>query len=201
MTLPAPIELQSLPCLRELFEHLNAGRHLNRLANQRLWAELEREQDQYEALFGALGYTLRIDGRGFAWFHVEEASSTVSKTTRQLALLFMLIFEFKADLGVHLARFTEWPIDQGFLLSLIEKNNMLLKAEHLGELDSLTQLMRTASNYGFATAEGGSWRLLPAVFRYLDRFEELAHRSEDSAASQETPDELDDEGTFGEDEA
>ena len=55
MTLPAPIELQSLPCLRELFEHLNAGRHLNRLANQRLWAELEREQDQYAALFAALG--------------------------------------------------------------------------------------------------------------------------------------------------
>ncbi|WP_198149631.1 hypothetical protein [Azoarcus sp. CIB] len=162
--------------MRELFEHLNAGKHLNRMTQQRLWAELEREQGQYETLFAALGYALRIDGRGFAWFHSDEGTSNVTKTTRQLALLFMLIFEFKADMGVHLARFTEWPIDQGLLLALIEKNNLLLKAEHLAEVDQLTQLMRTAANYGFAIADGAGWRLLPAVFRYLDRFEELAHR-------------------------
>lgn len=176
MSASSSIDLQRLPFLRELFEHLNAGKHLNRLAQQRLWAELEREQGQYETLFAALGYALRIDGRGFAWFHSDEGTSNVTKTTRQLALLFMLIFEFKADMGVHLARFTEWPIDQGFLLALIEKNNLLLKAEHLAEVDQLTQLMRTAANYGFAIADGASWRLLPAVFRYLDRFEELAHR-------------------------
>ncbi len=176
MIAPSSIDLERLPSLRELFEHLNAGKHLNRLAQQRLWAELEREQGQYEALFAALGYALRIDGRGFAWFHFDEGTSNVTKTTRQLALLFMLIFEVKADMGVHLARFTEWPIDQGFLLALIEKNHLLLKAEHLAEVEQLTQLMRTAANYGFAIAEGAGWRLLPAVFRYLDRFEELAHR-------------------------
>lgn len=176
MSTPSSIDLLRLPSLRELFDYLNAGKHLNRLAQQRLWAELEREQAQYETLFAALGYALRIDGRGFAWFHSDEGSSNVTKSTRQLALLFMLIFEFKADMGVHLARFTEWPIDHGFLLALIEKNALLLKAEHLAEVEQLTQLMRTAANYGFAIAEGAGWRLLPAVFRYLDRFEELAHR-------------------------
>lgn len=176
MSVSSSIDLERLPSLRELFEHLNAGKHLNRLVQQRLWAELEREQSQYETLFAALGYALRIDGRGFAWFHFDEGTSNVTKTTRQLALLFMLIFEFKADMGVHLARFTEWPIDQGFLVALIEKNNLLLKAEHLAEVEQLTQLMRTATNYGFAVTDGAGWRLLPAVFRYLDRFEELAHR-------------------------
>lgn len=176
MSAPSSIDLQRLPSLPELFEHFNTGKHLNRLAQQRLWAELEAEQRQYETLFAALGYTLRIDGRGFAWFHSDEGTSNVTKTTRQLALLFMLIFEFKADMGVHLARFTEWPIDQGFLLALIEKNNLLLKAEHLTEVEQLALLMRTAANYGFAIADGAGWRLLPAVFRYLDRFEELAHR-------------------------
>ena len=68
-------------------------------------------------------------------------------------------------------------------------------------LKQIFERVRPVHEHGFAVADGGSWRLLPAVFRYLDRFEELAHRSEDSAASQETPDELDDEGTFGEDEA
>jgi hypothetical protein len=177
MTPSQPIDLQRLPLLRALFEHLNAGKHLNRLAQPRLWAELEREQAHYETLFSALGYELRVDGRGFAWFHFDEVSSNVTKTTRQLALLFMMIFELKADAGAHLARFTEWPIDQGFLLSLIEKNAMLLKAERLAEPEQLAQLMRTAANYGFALSEGAGWRLLPAVCRYLDRFEELAHRA------------------------
>lgn len=176
MSAPSSIDLERLPSLRELFEHLNAGKHLNRLAQQRLWAELEREQGQYETLFAALGYALRVDGRGFAWFHSEEGTNNVTKTTRQLALVFMLIFEFKADMGVHLARFTEWTIDQGFLLALIEKNNLLLKAEHLADIEQLSQLMRAAANYGFAITDGARWRLLPAVFRYLDRFEELGHR-------------------------
>lgn len=192
MSAPSSIDLQRLPFVRELFEHLNAGKHLNRLTQQRLWAELEREQGQYETLFAALGYALRIDGRGFAWFHSDEGTSNVTKTTRQLALLFMLIFEFKADMGVHLARFTEWPIDQGFLLALIEKNNLLLKAEHLAEVDQLMQLMRTAANYGFAVADGVGWRLLPAVFRYLDRFEELAHRDMSGEADSSDGDQGDD---------
>lgn len=192
MSAPSSIDLPRLPFLRELFEHLNAGKHLNRMAQQRLWAELEREQGQYETLFAALGYALRIDGRGFAWFHSDEGTSNVTKTTRQLALLFMLIFEFKADMGVHLARFTEWPIDVGFLLALIEKNNLLLKAEHLADVDQLTQLMRTATNYGFAVADGAGWRLLPAVFRYLDRFEELAHRDTSGEADTSDGDQGDD---------
>ena len=192
MSALSSIDLQRLPSLRELFEHLNAGKHLNRVAQQRLWAELEREQGHYETLFAALGYTLRIDGRGFAWFHSDEGTSNVTKTTRQLALLFMLIFEFKADAGVHLARFTEWAIDQSFLLALIEKNTMLLKAEHLAEVDQLAQLMRTATNYGFAIADGAAWRLLPAVFRYLDRFEELAHRDTTGEADANDGDQGDD---------
>lgn len=201
MNSPSSIDLKRLPSLQALFEQLNAGKHLNRLANQGLWAELEQEQAQYGTLFAALGYKLRIDGRGFAWFHFDEASVTVSKTTRQLALLFMLIFEFKADIGVHLARFTDWPIDQGFLLGLIEKNHLLLKAEHLAELENLTQLMRTASTYGFAQVDAAGWRLLPAVFRYLDRFEELAQRS-DKDISEDAGDLVDGnvEGDFEEDE-
>ncbi|HRQ45785.1 MAG TPA: hypothetical protein PK725_02490 [Rhodocyclaceae bacterium] len=176
MSAPGNVDLDKLPALGELFAMLNAGKHLNRMADHRLWAELEREQTQYETLFAALGYTLRIDGRGFAWFHFDEASSTVSKTTRQLALLFMLIFEFKADAGLHLGRFIEWPIDDELLTGLIEKNRMLLESENLAEREQLAQLMKAASTYGFAKVDGAGWRLLPSVFRYLDRFEELAHR-------------------------
>lgn len=170
----APLYLHKLPLLSDLFAFLNSGKHLNRMAEPQLWAEFEREQDAYERLFASLGYTLRIDARGFAWFQVDDASSNVSKTTRQLALLFMLIFEFQADLGLHLGRFTDWLIDSAMLGALLEKNRLLLEAESLADREQLEQLMRTASNYGFATSEGSSgWRILPAVFRYLDRFEAL----------------------------
>ena len=169
-----PVYLHKLPLLNELFGVLNSGKHLNRMADHRLWAELERERDSYETLFGALGYTLRMDDRGFAWFHYDDASSNVSKTTRQLALVFMLVLEFQADTGLNLGRFTDWLIDVKLVSAVVEKNRLLLEAEGLGEPDQIDQLLRTASNYGFATADGSAWRLLPAVFRYLDRFEELA---------------------------
>lgn len=179
MTAPGPINLLKLPLLGELFAFFNSGKHLNRLSEPRLWAELEREREAYEALFSALGYCLRVDGRGFAWFQHEDASSGVSKMTRQLALLFMLVFECQADAGLHLGRFTEWKIDDSLLAALIEKNRLLLEAEGLADAEQLTGLLKTSANYGFALMDGSAWRLLPAVFRYLDRFEELA-RDEDS---------------------
>ena len=173
MNTVTPLYLHKMPLLAELFAFLNSGKHLNRLAEHQLWVELERERNGYETLFGAMGYQLRVDERGFAWFHFDEASSNVSKTTRQLALLWMLIFEVQADAGLHLGRFTDWIIDQKLLGVLIEKNRSLLEAEDLSETEQLEQLMKTASYYGFVSNESSHWRLLPAVFRYLDRFEEL----------------------------
>lgn len=189
MNTVSPLYLHKLPLLSEIFDFLNSGKHLNRLADHRLWAELERERNAYETLFAALGYVLRIDGRGFAWFQVDEASSTVSKTTRQLALLFMLIFELQADAGLNLGRFTDWLIDDKLLVAMIEKNRLLLEAEGLAERDQLEQLLRSASNYGFASVEGNIRRLLPSVFRYLDRFEELAQAGEQRNSLPALPDE------------
>lgn len=187
MNMMTPLYLHKLPLLSELFGFFNSGKHLNRMLEHRLWAELEREREAYELLFKSLGYNLRIDYRGFAWFHFDDASSNVSKTTRQLALLFMLLFEFQADIGLHLGRFTDWLIDDALLDALLEKNRLLLEAEGLADRDQLQQLLRAAGNYGFACAEGNAWRILPAVFRYLDRFEELAHARGVPGDAAETP--------------
>jgi hypothetical protein len=182
MNTTAPLYIHKLPHLSEIFGFFTSGKHLNRLVDHMLWAELEKEQETYESLFGALGYSLRIDSRGFAWFNYDDASSNVSKTTRQLALLFMLIFEFQADSGQHLGRFTEWVIDDKLLSAIGEKNRLLLEAENLSEDDSLNQLLKTASNYGFTISEGNGWKLLSAVYRYLDRFEELARQDKHETA-------------------
>ncbi|MFI8607514.1 condensin complex protein MksE [Pseudomonas sp. NPDC077649] len=173
MTQAATLYLGRLPHLGELFDLFNAGKHLNRVAEPTLWAELEKEQEQYQALFSSLGFSLRVDGRGFAWFHFDNASSNVSRTTRQLALLFMLLFELKADEGMHLARFSDWRIDRDLLAMLMERGHDLLQAEALNE-ESLAGLLDRACTYGFAESVTGGWRLLPAVWRYLDHFETLA---------------------------
>ena len=173
MTQAATLHLGRLLHLGELFERFNAGKHLNRVVEPALWAELEKEQEQYQTLFASLGYDLRVDGRGFAWFHFDNASSNVSRTTRQLALLFMLLFELKADEGTYLERFSDWRIDRGLLAVLMERGHDLLQAEGLGE-ESLASLLDRACTHGFAETIGGGWRLLPAVWRYLDHFEALA---------------------------
>lgn len=171
------IDLQQLPQLGDLFRLFNSGKHLNRVAEPLLWTELEQQQEHYQTLFSALGYQLRVDGRGFAWFHNEEASSNTSKATRQLALLFMVLFDLQADAGKPLQRFSDWVINPALLTEVLEQHRELLQAEGL-DLDGLRSLMETAARYGFATSEGGGWRLLPAVFRYLDHIEELAHQYE-----------------------
>ncbi len=173
------LRLDQLPGLANFFRLFNSGKHLNRAAEPALWAELEREQDAYTSLFKSLGFDLAFDGRGYAWFYTEDASQ---KTSRQLALLFMVLFEFQADAGKPLLRFSDWRIDRGLLDEVYEKNRDLLEAE---ELDSsgLFALLGTAERYGFAISNSGHWRLLPAVCRYLDHFEELAQSNIDEQAT------------------
>ena len=73
-------QLASLTALSELFSLLNGGKHLNRVAEPALWAELEREQESYQVLFSALGFELKVDQRGYAWFQIEEAKEGANKS-------------------------------------------------------------------------------------------------------------------------
>ena len=165
--------LANMPSLAELFRLFLSGKHLNRLAEPTLWAELEKQEADYSALFAALGYELRIDARGFAWFHTTEANSNIGKTSRQLALLFMVIFEAQANAGKPLLRFGDWLIDREWLNEVFEQQQEVLNAEALSP-DGLVELINRASSLGFAVSEPAGWRLLPAVCRYLDHFESLA---------------------------
>jgi len=165
--------LPRLKHLAELFAWFNAGRHLNRVSDPALWRELEQERDLYQALFSQLGYQLRLDERGFAWFHFDEASSTINRTSRQFALLFMLIFEARADQGAPLGGFSSWRLDREWLAALHEGNRELLRAEGLGE-DDVQALLERSVYYGFTEQDNAAWRLLPAVWRYLEQFEALA---------------------------
>lgn len=175
MTTPHPMtpQLAQMPSLAELFRLFLSGKHLNRMAEPALWAELEQQEAGYAALFAALGFELRVDSRGFAWFHSTEGSSNIGKISRQLALLFMVIFDAQANAGKALQRFTDWLMDREWLAEVHEQQKDLLDAEGLSP-DGMIDLLGRASTLGFVVAEPTGWRLLPAVFRYLDHLEGLA---------------------------
>lgn len=175
MTTPHPLTapLAQMPALAELFRLFLSGKHLNRTAEPALWAELEKHEAPYTGLFAALGFELRVDARGFAWFHSTDANSNIGKTSRQLALLFMVIFDAQANAGKALQRFTDWLIDREWLTEVYAQQKDLLDAEGLSR-DGLIDLLGRASTLGLAMAEPAGWRLLPAVCRYLDHFEGLA---------------------------
>lgn len=169
------VNLARLPNLAELFRLFLAGKHLNRVAEPALWLELEEHAESYMHLFAALGYDLRIDGRGFAWFHTSDSYAQIGKTSRQFALLFMLIFDAQASAGKALPHFGEWLISPSWLAGLYQKQSDLLDAEEIG-VSELGDLLNKAANLGFAVVDGGGWRFLPAVYRYLDHVESLANR-------------------------
>ncbi len=65
MTTPHPLtpQLAQMPALAELFRLFLSGKHLNRMAEPALWAELEQHEPAYAGLFAALGFELRVDAR------------------------------------------------------------------------------------------------------------------------------------------
>lgn len=180
------LSLECMPSLAELFRLFLSGKHLNRIAKPALWVELEQQEDAYRSLFAALGYELRLDRRGFGWFHTAEANSLIGKTSRQLALLFMVIFEAQANAGKPLLRFSDWLIDREWLMEVHEQQQEVLNAEGIAP-DGLVELINRACTLGFALSEPSGWRLLPAVCRYLDHFEALAATEQ---AAQHDPDQL-----------
>ena len=175
-------QLASLTALSELFSLLNGGKHLNRVAEPVLWAELEREQASYQVLFSALGFELKVEPRGYAWFQIEEANGQVNKTSRRLALLWMCLFDTQADEGKPLSRFMDWRVDKSLLSKTHERHKDLLEAEGLG-LDGFIGLLESAVKLGFAMSHDGHWQLLPAIYRYLEHFESLVTSPDDSLAA------------------
>ena len=169
------IHLSQMPALADLFRLFISGKHLNRISDSALWVELEQQQSLYMELFAALGYDLRLDGRGFAWFHTPDAaSSAINKTSQQLAFLFMVIFDFQANAGKPLQRFMDWRLDRDVLSEVYAQHHELLTAEGMNFDAMIDLISNRACTLGFMQQESHTWSFLPSVYRYLDHFEALA---------------------------
>jgi len=94
------LDLSELSHLAPIFRELFKGYHVSR-RDPELYAQLSNFQDQYRALFKALGFELVCDTRGFYYFVPDTAiaSAQVNKTAQRLALFTFILVEHLADQG------------------------------------------------------------------------------------------------------
>lgn len=174
--------------ISEVFKPLLKGKMINRNVDHKIWHAIEDNLDDYTNLFGALGYKLQVSEKGFAWFKAEQGSSVQNKRSRQLALLYCTIFEEQADANQPLSRFGSWQLDSKFIAELYEKYAAHFEAEEI-DLDALVSLFKQACRFGYMQETTGVFQLLPATWRYLEYFEQLAQTHE--AASKELAEVID----------
>ncbi len=172
------VDFTQLTALPQLYAEMIRGCHIGRLHDSTLWSNLEDNLDAYTAVFQGLGMELAMDPRGFAWLQSPGENKAIAPRVRQIALLLLLLYEHQAAKGHSLEAFDRWLIDDHVLQEMRKNSRDLLETEGLGSLEDLNSVMKAAVRLGFARSESDGWKLLAAVRRFTDRFEELAQANE-----------------------
>ena len=163
------IDLNQLSQLAPIFRELFKGYHVSR-RDAELYSQLSNQQDQYRALFKALGFELVCDTRGFYYFVPEQMGAQVNKTAQRLALFTSIIVEHLADQGRDpLAALDGGSPGRDELPPLLEKyRDLFLQAEVQTQDELEEKVMRRLTQLGFASEDNGIYRFLPPMHRFLD---------------------------------
>ena len=161
------IDLKEMTQLAAIFRELFKGYHLSR-SEPECYAQLSSQQDQYRALFKALGFELVCDPRGFYYFVPEQMGAQVNKTAQRLALFTFILVEHLADQGRD-------P------LSVLD-GDLFLQAEVTTQDELEDKIIRRLTQLGFAEDSNGVYRFLPPLHRFLDVCLSVQH-DRDLAAS------------------
>ena len=163
------IDLNELSQLAPIFRELFKGYHVSR-RDAELYSQLSNQQDQYRALFKALGFELVCDTRGFYYFVPEQMGAQVNKTAQRLALFTFIIVEHLADQGRDpLAVLDGGSLGRDELPPLLEKyRDQFLQAEVQTQDELEEKVMRRLTQLGFASEDNGIYRFLPPMHRFLD---------------------------------
>jgi hypothetical protein len=163
------IDLKELTQLAPIFRELFKGYHISR-SNPEPYAQLASQQDQYRALFKALGYELICDSRGFYYFVPEQMGAQVNKTAQRLALFTFILVEHLADQGRDpLAVLDGGSLGRDELPALLEKyRDLFLQAEVTTVEELEEKVMRRLTQLGFASEDNGIYRFLAPMHRFLD---------------------------------
>ena len=163
------IDLNELSQLAPIFRELFKGYHVSH-RDAELYSQLSNRQDQYRALFKALGFELVCDSRGFYYFVPEQMGAQVNKTAQRLALFTFIIVEHLADQGRDpLAVLDGGSLGRDELPPLLEKyRDLFLQAEVQTQDELEEKVMRRLTQLGFASEDNGIYRFLPPMHRFLD---------------------------------
>jgi hypothetical protein len=163
------LDLSELSQLAPIFRELFKGYHISRAAPE-LYTQLSNQQDAYRALFKSLGYELVCDSRGFYYFVPEQMGAQVNKTAQRLALFTFILVEHLADQGRDpLAVLDGGSLGRDELPSLLDKYRDLFLQAEVQTVDELEEkILRRMTQLGFAHEEGGIYRFLPPMHRFLD---------------------------------
>jgi hypothetical protein len=163
------IDLKELTQLAPIFRELFKGYHVSR-RDPELYAQLSNLQDQYRALFKALGYELICDSRGFYYFVPEQMGAQVNKTAQRLALFTFILVEHLADQGRDpLAVLDGGSLGRDELPALLDKYRDLFLQAEVTTIEELEEkVMRRLTQLGFAGEENGIYRFLAPMHRFLD---------------------------------
>jgi hypothetical protein len=163
------LDLSELSLLAPIFRELFKGYHVSR-RDPELYAQLSNLQDQYRALFKALGYELVCDSRGFYYFVPEQMGAQVNKTAQRLALFTFILVEHLADQGRDpLAVLDGGSLGRDELPALLDKyRDLFLQAEVTTQDELEEKVMRRLTQLGFASEDNGIYRFLAPMHRFLD---------------------------------
>jgi hypothetical protein len=163
------IDLKELTQLAPIFRELFKGYHVSR-RDPEMYAQLSNLQDQYRALFKALGYELICDSRGFYYFVPEQMGAQVNKTAQRLALFTFILVEHLADQGRDpLAVLDGGSLGRDELPALLDKYRDLFLQAEVTTIEELEEkVMRRLTQLGFAGEENGIYRFLAPMHRFLD---------------------------------
>lgn len=177
------IDLKEMTQLAAAFRDLFKGYHISR-SEPECYAQLSSMQDQYRALFRALGFELVCDPRGFYYFVPEQVAPQVNKTAQRLALFTFILVEHLADQGRDpLSVLDGGSIGRDELPALLEKyRDLFLQAEVTTFEELEDKIIRRLTQLGFAEDSNGVYRFLPPMHRFLDVCLSVQH-DRDLAAS------------------
>ena len=163
------IDLNQLSQLAPIFRELFKGYHVSR-RDAELYSQLSNQQDQYRALFKALGFELVCDTRGFYYFVPEQMGAQVNKTAQRLALFtFSIVAHLAAQGRDPLAVLDGGSLGRDELPPLLEKyRDLFLQAEVQTQDELEEKVMRRLTQLGFASEDNGIYRFLPPMHRFLD---------------------------------
>ncbi|MFI8482869.1 Mks condensin complex protein MksE [Pseudomonas sp. NPDC078700] len=163
------IDLSELSHLAPVFRELFKGYHVSR-RDPELYTQLSNQQDQYRALFKALGFELTCDPRGFYYFVPEQIGAQVNKTAQRLALFTFILVEHLADQGRDpLAVLDGGSLGRDELPALLEKyRDLFVQAEVTTQDELEEKVMRRLCQLGFASEDNGIYRFLAPMHRFLD---------------------------------